>query len=69
MPGGVVGANTQPQSQSQSQSSQGNSVPSIPGIINGIERQIFGADTESIEQKSRRLVQVQRSKPNAADSA
>lgn len=69
MPGGVISANSQPLSQSQSQTSQGNSVPSIPGIINGIERQIFGADTESIEQKSQRMVQVQRSKPNVANSA
>jgi GGDEF domain-containing protein len=64
MPGGVLATSTQP----QSSQSHGNSLPSIPGIINGLERQIFGADTESIEQKSQRMVQVQRKK-SATDRA
>ena len=57
MPGGVVASSSLP----HSGQSHGEFLPSIPGIINNIERQIFGADTESIEQKSRRMVQVQRS--------
>lgn len=59
MPDGMVAASTQPQSSQNHK----DSLPSIPGIINNLERQIFGADTESIEQKSQRMVQVQRSKP------
>jgi hypothetical protein len=61
IPGGVTAASSLP----HSGLSSGHSLPSIPGIINSIERQMFGADTESIEQKSQRMMQVQRSKTTA----
>ena len=38
--------------------------PSVPGIINKVEREIFGSDSESIEQKAQRMVPVQRSRPH-----
>jgi GGDEF domain-containing protein len=35
----------------------------LPSIINQVERELFGSDTESTEQKAQRMVHVQRSKP------
>ena len=36
--------------------------PGVSGIINNVEREMFGTDTESTEQKAQRMVPVQRSK-------
>ncbi len=45
-------------------SGQGGSKPGVQSIINQVEREMFGTDTESTEQKAQRMVQVQRSKPS-----
>jgi hypothetical protein len=37
-----------------------NALPSLPGIINSIEREMFGSDSEKTSQKARRMVPVQR---------
>lgn len=56
MPGGVIPASTVPASDRL----PADALPSLPGIINNIEREIFGADSEKAEQKARRMVKVQR---------
>jgi GGDEF domain-containing protein len=56
MPGGVVPASTVP----GSDQSPAEALPSLPGVINNIEREIFGTDSEKAEQKARRMVKVQR---------
>lgn len=55
MPGGVLPEPSAP----VADHSTGNALPSLPGIINNLEREIFGADSEKAEQKARRMVKIQ----------
>jgi hypothetical protein len=54
--GGVSGLSTQP----ASDLSQGESLPSLPGIINQIERDMFGSDSEKPQAKAERPMRLLR---------
>ncbi len=56
MPGGVLPEASAPAAGYLT----GDALPSLPGIINDLERAMFGADSENASQKARRMVAVQR---------
>jgi GGDEF domain-containing protein/riboflavin transporter FmnP len=56
MPGGVLPEASAPATDHTTD----NALPSLPGIINSIEREMFGSDSEKTSQKARRMVPVQR---------
>ncbi len=56
MPGGVLPEASAPAAERPA----GDALPSLPGIINNLEREMFGADSEKTSQKARRMVPVQR---------
>jgi diguanylate cyclase (GGDEF)-like protein len=55
----MASGNKPPASSGHSSTSSG-----LPSIINKVERELFGSDTESTEQKAQRMVPVQRSRPH-----
>jgi GGDEF domain-containing protein len=56
MPGGVLPEASAPAADHLT----GDALPSLPGIINNLEREMFGVDSEKASQKAQRMLSVQR---------